>query len=224
MKKSDLTNLITEIVAVEVRKQLPNVIAEVFSKLMPKVSDTQPQPAAQQIKEQVDEQVSDEQISLNASLSELLSGGPPQRPAAQQQRPQRRFSKNPILNEVLNNTTSDLASRERMYMSPAAYMASSMSPDMYAGQQTNVQFETVNPNEPSPSYLNNVPSMETLLKKTSPPPVLSEGQESSYAPMQNVPACVSVLDLKQHAPAAVSKALTRNYSQFLKLMDKKKSS
>jgi hypothetical protein len=54
--------------------------------------------------------------------------------------------------------------------------------------------------------------------------VLVEGQESSHAPLSALPNGVSVLDVARQGavPTTVTNALTRNYSQMLKLIDKKK--
>lgn len=240
MKKSELsqiTQLIELIVAKEVRKQLPTIIAETFQNMMgkPVVSESQKPithpPQKQPIEENIEseEENQDEQVNLKASLRELFAGTPVMQSQPQTRQP-RQFTKNPIFNQILNETVPDLRAREGLagmaafqggYNPAAVAMAAPMMP-IEEG--------------PEPAFMRNVPSMgmprhsPSAAQMHSPsipvgnPPVLIEGQESSHVPLSALPEGVSALDVARHgaAPATVTSALTRNYSQMLKLIDKKK--
>lgn len=236
MKKSELsqiTQLIELIVAKEVRKQLPTIIAETFQNMMGKSVVTEAQkpvnqpPQRQQIEENIEpaeDEDRGEQVNLKASLRELFAGTPVMQSQPQSRQP-KQFTKNPIFNQILNETVPDLRTREGLagmaafqggYNPAAISMAAPMMP-MAEG--------------PEPAFMRNVPTMGmTRHAPSSPtipigkPPVLMEGQESSHAPLSALPEGVSALDVARHgaAPATVTNALTRNYSQMLKLIDKKK--
>lgn len=239
MKKSELsqiTQLIELIVAKEVRKQLPTIIAETFQNMMGKTVVTEIQkpivrpPQKQPIEENIDPAEDDEQVeqvSLKASLRELFAGTPVMQSQPQTRQP-KQFTKNSVFNQILNETVPDLRAREGLagmaafqggYNPAAISMAAPMMP-MEEG--------------PEPAFMRNVPTMGNT-RHAQPqmhapsipignPPVLREGQESSHAPLSALPEGVSALDVARHgaAPATVTNALTRNYSQMLKLIDKKK--
>lgn len=239
MKKSELsqiTQLIELIVAKEVRKQLPTIIAETFQNMMGKtvVAETQKPmsqpPQRQQIEETiepVEDEEQGEQVNLKTSLRELFAGTPVMQSQPQTRQP-KQFTKNPVLNQILNETVPDLRSREGLagmaafqggYNPAAVSMAAPMMP-MEEG--------------PEPAFMRNVPTMG-MPRHVQPqmhapsipigkPPVLVEGQASSHAPLSALPEGVSVLDVARQgaAPPTVANALTRNYSQMLKLIDKKK--
>lgn len=240
MKKSELsqiTQLIELIVAKEVRKQLPTIIAETFQNMMgnPVVSESQKPIAHPLQKQSIEENIEseddnqDEQVNLKASLRELFAGTSVMQSQPQTRQP-RQFTKNPIFNQILNETVPDLRAREGLagiaafqggYNPAAVSMTAPMMP-MEEG--------------PEPAFMRNVPSMgmprhaPSAAQMHAPsvpvgkPPVLVEGQESSHAPLSALPEGVSALDVARHgaAPATVTNALTRNYSQMLKLIDKKK--
>jgi hypothetical protein len=193
MKKNELTHIIKEIVAEEIRRELPNAIAEVFQNFLgqksvvnERVSPPAPKPDPE-----------DEEISLRSSLKEMFAGTrvmtPPQATAGP-----KNFTKNPVLNEILNQTRP-FSPQERTGMGGG--MAALM-----AANQTGMS----------------VP-MGTPMAMPSMAPV-SQAQllNDSHIPLSDLPQNVSVMDVAQHAPPVVAQALTRNYSQMMKLIDKKK--
>lgn len=234
MKKSELSQikqLIEIIVAKEVRKQLPAIIAETFQNMMGKsiVSETKKQ--APVIQAELEDNIFDtdsdinevqnEQINLKQSLREVFAGTSVMQVQPQTRQP-KQFTKNPILNKILNETVPDLRSREKM-VGMAAFQGGYSPSAMPAAPMMPME------NSPEPSFMRNVPSMNGGTAHSSPipvgrPPVLIEGQESNHAPLSALPEGISALDMAKQgaAPATVTSALTRNYSQMLKLIDKKK--
>lgn len=236
MKKSELTQitqLIELIVAKEVRKQLPVIIAETFQNMMggktvvneskkptprQKVQEPDPDP------EQIEEEVQSDQVNFKSSLRELFAGTNVMAPRPQATRQPRQFAKDPILNQILNETTPDLRAREGL-VGMAAFQGG-YNPAAVASAAPMMSMEE----GPEPSFMRNVPSMQPQMHRHVPqvpiskPPVLAEGQVSNHAPMAELPQGVSVLDVARTgaAPEAVTGALTRNYSQMMKLIDKKK--
>jgi hypothetical protein len=233
MKKSELTQItqiIELIVAREVRKQLPTIIAETFQNMMGKsvvtenrrpafVSPQEIEPEPE--REQLQEEVQNDQVDFKASLRELFAGTnviPPQ----QQTRQPRQFTKDPILNKILNETTPDLRAREGL--AGMAAFQGGYNPAAMASAAPMMPME----DGPEPAFMRNVPTMGGSRQMPQipigRPPVLAEGQTSNHAPLSALPEGVSALDVAKHgaAPAAVAGALTRNYSQMLKLIDKKK--
>lgn len=239
MKKSELiqiTQLIEMIVVREVRKQLPTIIAETFQNMMGKsiVSESQPPISRSRQKQAIEEHIEPvedeepgEQVNLKTSLRELFAGTPVMQSQPQTRQP-KQFTKNPIFNQILNETVPDLRAREGLagmaafqggYNPAAVAMAAPMMP-MEDG--------------PEPAFMKNVPTMgmsshsaNQMHNSTIPigkPPVLAEGQVSSHAPLSALPTGVSALDIARQGavPATVTNALTRNYSHMLKLIDKKK--
>lgn len=227
MKKSELTQIIQIIemvVTKEVRKQLPTIIAETFRNMMgTKTIVTENKTPSRESLPEVNseplEETHSEQVNLKTSLRELFAGTSVMTPPPQTRQP-RQFTKDPILNEILNETTPDLRSREGLAgmaafqggYNPSA-MASPMMP-MESGHE--------------PAFLKNIPTMNS--PKHIPqlpignPPALADGQTSTHVPLSALPEGVSALDVARHgaAPASVAGALTRNYSEMLKLIDKKK--
>ena len=231
MKKSEITQLtqiIEMIVAKEVRKQLPTIIAETFQNMMGKQVVSERKQPVQTIQEQIDEPIESEQHDLKASLRELFAGtsvmSQPQAPQAGP-KPMRQLAKDPVLNQILNETVSDLGARERMVgaaafqggYSPALAMVPEFNPALAGAQPMMAESE-------EPSFMRNMPIMPGMSSgvPVARPPQLVEGQESMHVPMEAIPQGASVLDFKQHAPAAVAGALNRNYSQMMKLIDKKR--
>lgn len=219
MKKSELTQLtqiIEHIVAKEVRKQLPNIIAETFQNMMGNrkvVNEIKPSI------EPIQEEIQDETVNLKSSLRELFAGTPVMsQPQDQRQRQPKQFTKNPVLNQILNETVPDLRSREGMVGMAAFQGGYSPSLNMVPGFNPAA---AMMPTEDTiePSFSKNIPSIPI-----SRPPVLAEGQISNHTPMAAIPEGVSVLDVARQIPleGSVAKALTRNYSQMLKIIDKKK--
>jgi hypothetical protein len=223
MKKSELnqlTQIIEHLVAKEIRKQLPTIIAETFKNMMGKPVVTNQRQPVQSIQEQIEEPVIEEQQDFKASLRELFAGTPVM---SQQQvpqagpRPMRQLAKDPVLNQILNETVSDLGARERMVGAAAFQGGYSPSLAMVPGFNPGAAASQPMMDDSEISFARNMPSMPV-----GRPPQLVEGQESMHIPMEAIPQGASVLDFKQHAPAAVAGALTRNYSQMMKLIDKKR--
>lgn len=235
MKKSEITQItqiIEYMVAKEIKKKLPSIIAETFRNMMgkPIVNETK----KETIKEQIQSKDSDD-IDLNSvgSLKDLYND--PQNinvPKTPQQKVVKQYTKNPILNQVLNETVSDLGMRE-IFVGAAAfqggYSPSLASLPEFSGRTVVGTGEMMSPQE-EPSFSSNMPSMPNILHSAisqpsipiSQPPILREGQESLHAPMESLPPGVSILDVKQHVPEPVAKALKTNFSHMMKLIDKKK--
>lgn len=236
MKKSELTQLtqiIEHLVAREVRKQLPAIIAETFKNMMGKSVVTEQQ--SQPIQEQVERNsiLDKEKIDFKASLKELFSGTPVIKSTEQSEMPKpiRQFTKDPVLNQILNETTSDLRQRERL-VGGAAFQGGysptlSMIPEFNVGRASTGPGPMMSSDE-EPSFSRNMPMMPGYIPgvsiPASAPPVLSEGQESSFAPLSSLPEGISALDVVHQVPIAapVAQALTKNYSQMMKLMDSKR--
>lgn len=227
MKKSELTQLtqiIEHLVAKEIRKQLPTVIAETFQKMMgnKQVVTEQRQPTHQPIQEQV-ELEEDKDMMMKASLKELFSGTPVMRTAQTQPQQQKVFTKNPVINQILNETTNDLRQRDRMGGGIMGYSPTlNMIPGFNPASATGVGQMM----EEDPGFLKNIPTMPGASAVTLPvgtPPMLREGQESNHAPLSALPEGLSALDVSSHIPDPnVKEALTRNYSEMMKLIDKKR--
>lgn len=117
MKKSELTQLtqiIEALVTREIRKQLPKLIGEVFTNMTGKAmvmenanKEVQPPPP----KGDTDD--------FKASLKDLFAGGTPitrgdlnEGVKIAPPKVMRNYTKDPILNQILNETTPDLRSRE----------------------------------------------------------------------------------------------------------------
>lgn len=224
MKKSELTQLtqiIEHLVAKEIRKQLPTIIAETFQNMMGKPIITEQIHPVQTIKEEKSK-------DFKTSLKDLFAGTPVIKSEDESgPKPIKQYTKDPKLNQILNETVSDLRDRERLV--GAAAFQGGYSPSLALVPGFNPSAVSAQPMESGdePSFSKNMPTMTGLPESISSipitkPPILVEGQESTHAPMSMIPEGVSVLDLKQHAPAAVAGALTRNYSQMMKLIDKKR--
>jgi hypothetical protein len=127
MKKSELTQL-TQIIEVlvtrEIRKQLPKLIGEAFQNMAGKSMVTEYiQPVR---KDYVGKEIEQPELpksprEFRASLKELFSGATPVTRAeleegVQPQPPRKtvQYAKDPVLNKILNETTSDLKQREHM--------------------------------------------------------------------------------------------------------------
>lgn len=246
MKKSELTQLtqiIEYLVAKEVKKQLPAVIAEVFQKMMnkPVITETKnetEEPDQQNVREQIETETLMKKNELKASLKELFNGPLITKNKLETEdvcQPKRRsikqYTKDPVLNQILNETVGDLRQRESL-VGAAAFQggyspAMAMVPGFNAGAVTGPG-QMMDASE-EPAFSKNMPTMPGQPQSLqslpgSRPVVLTEGQESTHTPLSELPQGMSALDVIKQvpAPAAVTKALTRNYSQMLKLIDKKK--
>lgn len=196
MKKSEflqLTRIIEHLIAREVRKQVPIIITETLRNMKGREVVSE-----QQIPSTITEEIQEEPSNFKASLRELFEGTKVMQSSVQVNRPQekKQYTKNPILNEILNQTTG-LRQKERMLGQTA---------DVYSpGLDSPITFNptagmSMLEHEPEISVMKNVPIMESL------PPTLS------------------VLDVvkQTNATPEVKKALTKNYSEMLKLIDKKR--
>jgi len=150
MKKNDLIKVIREIVKQELKKELPNALAQVFSNLMgdqrpavhsintvryinPPVNAVGKQyphtPSQVEIPDEVPTEI-DEMSSLKSQLTEMFNNGTPVKRNAQPQAsvpPAKQFTSNPVLNEVLNQTRP-FNSSERMAMRAGGGAGLAMSP------------------------------------------------------------------------------------------------
>ena len=229
MKKSELTQLtqiIEHLVAKEVRKQLPSIIAETFQNMMgTKSIVTEQRNPSPTVREQIEPEVTEEPPDFKASLKDLFAGNPVMTPPKPQVRETIQFTKNPKFNQILNETVSDLVSRERLVGAAAFQGGYSPSLDMIPGFNPNAGQSAIA--EPEPSFMRNMPTMPNMHTMpnlpVSRPPVLAEGQVSNHAPLEALPHGLSVLDVKNQIPDPVLKhALTRNYSELVKVFNKKK--
>jgi len=229
MKKSELTQLtqiIEHLVAKEIRKQLPTIIAETFQNMMGKpVVNEQRQPV-QSIREQIEPTISENPVDFKASLRDLFAGTPVIKSKNESgPKPLKQYAKDPKINQILNETVSDLRDRERLV--GAAAFQGGYSPSLALIPGFNPSATSAQPIESveEPSFSKNMPTMPGVPPGVSipvaRPPVLVEGQESNHAPMASIPEGISVLDVKEYIPPVVASALTKNYSQMMKLIDKK---
>jgi hypothetical protein len=229
MKKSELTQLtqiIEHLVAKEIRKQLPTIIAETFQNMMGKpVVNEQRQPV-QSIREQIEPTISEDPVDFKASLRDLFAGTPVMK-SKNESGPKlvKQYTRDPKINQILNETVSDL--RDREILVGAAAFQGGYSPSLALVPGFNPSAISAQPMESveEPSFSKNMPTMPGVTPGMIPmarPPVLVEGQESNHAPMTSIPEGVSVLDVKEYVPPVVASALTKNYSQMMKLIDKKR--
>ncbi len=200
MKKSEFTQL-TQIVEIlvkrEIKKQFPKLLSEMFQTMHDKsVISENIDPVEEEAVDIVDAE--DTGINLKQSLREMFAGTPVMKPVEPQVKQFINYTKNPVLNQILNETTPDLRSRERMV--GAAAFQGGYNPEVMM----------------SPGEIPSIP--------IGTPPLLVEGQVSTHAPLDALPEGVSVLDIVKQVPvkSEVKHALTRNYSDMMKLIDKKK--
>lgn len=198
MKKSELTQF-TQIVEIlvkrEIRKQLPQILAEAFQnssiKSREPIVEEQVEPLA--VPQVVEEELpadDNETINLRQSLKEMFAGTTVMQPAHAPRTP-KTYAKDPRLNAVLNETVGDLRSREGM-MSMAAYQGGYSTP------------------------LSMTPTVDNAQ--------ITEGTGVSTPPISALPQGISVLDIAKQVPLdkGVKRALTMNYSEMMKKIDQKK--
>ena len=118
MKKSELTQL-TQIVEFlvkrEIKKQLPQIMTEVFKGMVQKSLVTEHiQPIVKDAigKEVEAPEVTPDPLEFRASLKEAFAGIETEQKVDVEPRPFKNYTKNPLLNKILNETTSDLRSKE----------------------------------------------------------------------------------------------------------------
>lgn len=220
MKRTELTQLtqiIEHLVRREVRKQLPGIIAETLKK----TSNKTQQPIVEQA---VVENSSPDSDNFKMSMRELFAGVTPVtaraevngQPVSQTQQP-RHFTNNPVINQILNETTSDLRQRERMVGGAAMMGGYSPSVALAAGSMMAGAGEMI-PESEMPSFSKNMPTM---------PQAVNPRQTIVNQPritVEQIPEGVSALDVARQVPLAqpVAQALTKNYSAMMKLIDNKR--
>lgn len=237
MKKDDLIRVIREIVRQEIRKELPTALTQVFSNLMGKVQPSVPpkpntiKPTEKPPETQTQEEELDETATLKAQLQEMFNEGVSVRRVAQQV-PQKTFAKDPVLNEVLNQTRP-FNSSERMAMRAGGGLA--MSPGVTiaaAGFNASPGPSTTGVGEMMSSedlgFLNKIPTMPGAdVPVVSEIPVgrvqLGEGQEGGPAPLESI-GQISALDIKNHPALSdnIKGILNRDYRSLVRAMNKKK--
>lgn len=239
MKKDDLVKVIRAIVKQEIKKELPAALAQIFSQMMgqaqPQIHSTNAArniPKNEPSNPKPDDPI-DEMVSLKSHLQEMFNGGEDSQ-KKNQSSPIRskKFTNNPVLNEILNQTRP-FNNNERManrvggggLMSPGVMMAA-------AGYESSIPM-TTGPGEMMSSddlnFMKNVPGMPgTDVSGVSHIPAshsqpLREGQEGGTAPLESL-GDVSALDLKNHPalPDSIKGILTRDYRSLVRAMDKKK--
>jgi len=222
MKKSEftqLTQIIEQLVKKEVRKQLPVLIEETFQNMTGKSTINNNQNREPVVKEQVEElEITEDPIDFKASLRELFAGTPVMRNpelTSPQTKQIKQYTKDPKLNAILNETISDLRDKERLV--GAAAMAGGYSPSLNMIPGFNPSAESMREMPAEPSSMKNMPVMR--------PPTPIDGQESTHAPLSALPEGISAIDLARHGAIEkpeIKRALTRNYSEMMKIIDKKK--
>lgn len=227
MKASELTHIIKQIVAEEIRKELPNAIAEVFANVMGQnqqiTERVAPRHAPRVSRSPVQPEPQDEELTMKQSLREMFAGTPVMRPKTQSTEP-RKFAKDPKINEILNQTRPFSAQeRTGASLGMAAMMAAAQDMPM-AMPMASPAMPLMEADTDEPAFLRNVPSMMPSHHAASiaAPSSQTELMRDDHVPLSDLPEGVSVHDVKQYAPPVVAEALTRDYSQFMKLVDKKK--
>jgi len=237
MKKDDLVKVIRAIVKQEIKKELPTALAQVFAQMMGQAQ--QPQihsinmvrniaPSTPPVPQPVDPV--DEMASLKSQLQEMFQGGSPVSRAAAPPAapPMRQFAKDPVLNEILNQTRG-FNSSERM-AGRASGMGGGMSPAvaMAAGAYQAPQVATTGVGElmdgSELGFLNKIPGMPGADAPVITQLPTSRGMvQEGHAPLEAL-GNVSALDLKNHPalPASIKGILTRDYRSLVRAMDKKK--
>lgn len=205
MKKSELTQL-TQIIEVlvqrEIRKQLPTLIGEVFKDMAGRsmvVENTRKDYVGKEVETSA---VPKDPHEFRASLKELFAGVTPvtraklEEGVAPPPRVMRQYAKDPVLNQILNETTSDLRAREGV--SGMAAFHGGYNPGMPAGGSE-------------------------MSIPIGQPPMLREGQESTHVPLSAIPDGISALDVARAGMTspAVTEALT-NYDRMKKILEASK--
>lgn len=174
---------------------------------------------------EVEQKVSKDPNEFRASLKELFSGATPVTRAEleegvtpQQPKQPRHFTKDPVLNQILNETTGDLRQRERM--TGLAAFQGGYNPGAPPAAAVVGAGEMMTEAE-MPAFARGMPAMQ-------PVPVAPQGQPpmpiaENHAPLAAIPEGVSALDVARAgvAPPAVTEALT-NYDRMKKILEQSK--
>ena len=161
---------------------------------------------------------------FRASLKELFTGVTPvtrmeleEGGQAPPVRAMKQYTKDPMLNQILNETTSDLKSRERM--TGLAAFQGGYNPTMPAAGAGPMMSEAE-----MPSFARGTSQMPAGAGiPVGRPPVLQEGQESTHAPLSSISEGISALDVARAGMTtpAVTEALT-NYDRMKKILEASK--
>ncbi len=185
--------MIHRLVAEEIKKQLPKALNEAIAKGIQNSQLLEDKQVPKQQKMESEDIESD----FRKSMMDMFEGDDLDDVSMIQQptqlREQKTYTKDPKINAILNETTP-FSNQQRTGMAGAA-----------AAMAARYQSQPI-----------------------SSPPSISEGSEYGNSspiveqPMADMPDGVSVMDVKHHAPPEVKKALTRNYSEMMNLINKKK--
>ena len=221
MKKSELTQL-TQIIEVlvtrEVRKQLPKLIGEVFQNMAGKsmvVEHIQPVHKDYAEKEVEQPKLPKDPHEFRASLKELFCGASPVTRSELEEGVQPRklihYAKDPVLNKILNETTSDLKQKER-FTGLAAFQGG-YNPGMPPAAAV-VGAGEMMPESEIPTFAR---GQAPMLTSTTAP--IQEGS----APLAAIPEGISALDVARMGGTspAVTEALT-NYDRMKKILQQSK--
>ncbi len=231
MKKSELTQL-TQLVELlverEVKKQLPKLIGEVFQNMAGKAMVTEHVAGpSQERKDYIAKEIEAATIKkdpheFRASLKELFTGATPvtrtELETGAAPRPVRQLAKDPVLNEILNNTVGLRAYEKAKGMGVYAAMDQGAMPSMPMLPQTGVG-EMMTEAE-MPSFARGMPTMPHPAAASIPvsAPSTSEG----HAVMAALPEGLSALDVaKAVTPAPVAEAMT-NFDRMRKVLEMSK--
>jgi len=223
MKKDDLIRIIRAIVRQELKKELPIALAQFFQKLAiknkenildtPEFKDqkTIKEPDKNDDLENVDDSDNSD-IKLKHQLKEMFDGNIPIPKTQKTPLPPKKFTKNPLLNEVLNNTLP-FNSSEKMAMRTGGVSPSVM---MEALNFTTGVGEMMNPSETQ--FPNKVPDMPGSN-------IVPSSNVTPSVPMSNLPDSISALDLKNSPalPDNIKGVLNRDYRTLMRAIDKKKN-
>ena len=230
MKKSELTQL-TQLVELlverEVKKQLPKLIGEVFKNIAGKSMVTEHIVHSAPVRKnyvgkEVEHNVPKDPHEFRASLKELFAGATPVTRAELEEgvappppRKTIQYAKDPILNQILNETTPDLRQRERSTgmaafhggYNPGAPPAAAI---VGAGEMM--------PEAEMPTFARGMPNMPTL-PVAQPAAIIRD----DHVPLASVPEGVSALDVARAGitTPAVTEALT-NYDRMKKILEASK--
>lgn len=204
MKKSELTQL-TQLVELlverEVKKQLPKLIGEVFQNMAGKSMVTENiVHIAPTRKEYVGKEVEAPKVpkdphEFRASLKELFSGATPVTRAELEEgvapsapRKTVQYAKDPVLNQILNETTPDLKQRERM--TGLAAFQGGYNPGA-PPQAAVVGAGEMMPESEMPAFARGMPNMPAPTAAGPAPAPISE----NHVPLAAIPEGVSALDV-----------------------------
>lgn len=225
MKKSELTQL-TQIVEVlvtrEIRKQLPKLIGEVFKDMAGRSMVTEHiQPVRKEYvgKEVEQPKVPKDPHEFRASLKELFAGATPVTRAELEEgvvlpppRKTIQYAKDPVLNQILNETTPDLRARE--HMTGLAAFQGGYNPGA-PPQAAVVGAGEMMPEAEMPAFARGMPTLPVA----QPASIIRE----DHVPLSAIPEGISALDVARAgvAPPAVTEALT-NYDRMKKILEQSK--